>query len=155
MRIHILAVGQRMPSWVQEAVAEYSKRMPPHCRLEFHEIAAGHRGKNADVERILNAEGEALLKAVPKGSRIIALDRTGRQFDTPALAEQMRAWLGDGRDVALLIGGPEGLSPEVTGKSESCWSLSKLTFAHPLVRVLLAEQLYRAWTILENHPYHK
>lgn len=155
MRIHVMAVGQRMPAWVQQAVAEYGKRMPPHCRVEFHEIAAGHRGKNADVERILNAEGEALLKAIPGNCRTIALDRTGKQFDTPALADQMRAWMADGRDVALLIGGPEGLSADVARQSEATWSLSMLTFAHPLVRVLLAEQLYRAWTIIDNHPYHK
>lgn len=155
MRIHVMAVGQRMPSWVQDAVSEYSKRMPPHCRFEFREIAAGHRGKNADVDRILQAEGQALLKAIPKDCRVIALDRTGQQFDTPALAGHLRDWMRDGRDTALLIGGPEGLAADVLQKCDATWSLSSLTFAHPLVRVLLAEQLYRAWTIIDNHPYHK
>ena len=155
MRIHIVAIGQRMPAWVQQAVSEYSKRMPAHCRIEFRELAAEHRGKNADLDRILNSEGASLLKAIPKGCFVIALDRTGKQFDTHALADHFRQWMTDGRDVALLIGGPEGLPTQVLEQSDAVWSLSSLTFAHPLVRVLLAEQLYRAWAITENHPYHK
>ncbi|MGW8246654.1 MAG: 23S rRNA (pseudouridine(1915)-N(3))-methyltransferase RlmH [Acidiferrobacterales bacterium] len=155
MQIYIIAVGQRMPAWVQQGVEEYLKRMPPHCRVQVREVAAVHRGKNADVGRILKSEGESLIKAVPKGCRVIALDRTGKQFDTPALAGYLTEWMADGNDVALLIGGPEGLPNEVLQQSDSVWSLSALTFAHPLVRVVLAEQLYRAWAITENHPYHK
>lgn len=155
MQIHIVAVGQRMPAWVQQGVEEYLKRMPPHCRVLLREVAAVHRGKNADIPRILKAEGESLMRAVPKGSRIIALDRTGKKFDTPALAGYLTDWMADGKDVSLLIGGPEGLPNEVLQQSETTWSLSELTFAHPLVRIVLAEQLYRAWAITENHPYHK
>lgn len=155
MQIYIIAVGQRMPAWVQQGVEEYLKRMPSHCRVQVCEVAAVHRGKNADVNRILKAEGESLIKAVPKGCRMIALDRTGKQFDTPTLAGYLTGWMADGKDVALLIGGPEGLPNEVLQQSESTWSLSALTYAHPLVRVVLAEQLYRAWAITENHPYHK
>ena len=155
MQIHIIAVGQRMPSWVQQGIDEYLKRMPPHCRVQVREVAAVHRGKNADIDRILKAEGEALLKAVPRDCRVIALDRAGKQFDTPTLAGSLSEWMADGRDVALLVGGPEGLPKEVLQQSEATWSLSKLTFPHPLVRVVLAEQLYRAWAITENHPYHK
>lgn len=144
-----------MPSWVQQGVDEYLKRMPPHCRVVVREIPTVHRGKNADVDRILKTEGEALLKAAPKGSRLFALDRVGKQFDTPTLADTLTDWMSTGNDVALLIGGPEGLSEEVLNKCEATWSLSRLTYAHPLVRVVLAEQLYRAWTITTNHPYHK
>jgi 23S rRNA (pseudouridine1915-N3)-methyltransferase len=155
MQIYIVAVGQRMPSWIQQGVEEYLKRMPPHCRVQVREVAAIHRGKNADISRILKAEGDSLTKSVPKGCRMIALDREGKQFDTPALAGYLSEWMADGKDVALLIGGPEGLPGEVLKQCDTVWSLSALTFAHPLVRVVLAEQLYRAWTITENHPYHK
>jgi len=155
MQIHIIAVGQRMPSWVQQGVDEYLKRMPPHCRVQVREVASIHRGKNADIGRILKAEGEALLKAVPKDCRVIALDRAGKQFDTPTLAAYLSEWMAGGRDVALLIGGPEGLSKEVLQQCDATWSLSKFTYAHPLVRIVLSEQLYRAWAITENHPYHK
>jgi 23S rRNA (pseudouridine1915-N3)-methyltransferase len=155
MQIYIIAVGQRMPAWVQQGVEEYLKRMPSHCRVQVREVSSVHRGKNADVSRILKAEGESLTKAVPKGCRILALDRAGIQFDTPTLAKNLTEWMADGKDIALLIGGPEGLSKEVLQQSETVWSLSALTFAHPLVRIVLAEQLYRAWAITENHPYHK
>jgi len=129
--------------------------MPPHCRVSIREIPAVHRGKNADVDRILKSEGEALLKAAPKDGRLFALDRIGIQFDTAKLADNLSDWMSTGNDVAFLIGGPEGLSGDVLKKCEATWSLSQLTFAHPLVRVVLAEQLYRAWTITTNHPYHK
>lgn len=155
MHIYIVAIGQRMPPWVQQGVEEYLKRMPPHCRVQVREVPAVHRGKNADVSRILKAEGESLMKTVPKGCRVIALDREGKQFDTPTLAGYLTEWMADGKDVALLVGGPEGLPREVLQQSDATWSLSALTYAHPLVRVVLAEQLYRAWAITENHPYHK
>lgn len=155
MRIYVVAIGQRMPAWVQQAVNDYSKRMPAHCRVETKEIPAQHRGKNADLKRILQTEGSKLVKAVPRGCYVIALDRTGKQIDTKMLANNLQEWMSAGRDTAFLIGGPEGLSEEVLEKSDISWSLSALTFAHPLVRVVLAEQLYRAWAITENHPYHR
>ncbi len=119
------------------------------------EIPPGKRGKNADISRILDKEGQQLLAAIPKGNRIVTLEVEGKPWTTPKLAQQLERWQLDGRDVALLIGGPEGLAPACIAASEQKWSLSPLTLPHPLVRIMLAEQLYRAWTILNNHPYHK
>jgi 23S rRNA (pseudouridine1915-N3)-methyltransferase len=155
MQIHLIAIGTRMPEWVNAGYHEYAKRLPPACRLRLHEIAAGKRGKNADIGKILREEGERLLKAVPTGTRVIALERTGRARSTEQLAQALATWLADGRDVAWLVGGPEGLSPPVVAAAEELWSLSPLTLPHPLVRVLLAEQLYRAWSLLHNLPYHR
>jgi 23S rRNA (pseudouridine1915-N3)-methyltransferase len=155
MRIHLLSVGTRLPQWVDTACEHYARRMPPHCRFQLTEIPAGKRTKGSDIARILREEGERLLAAVPRDCLVIALERTGKKFDTGLLAERMNDWFAGGRDVALLIGGPEGLSPECLAHADMLWSLSDLTLAHPIARVLLAEQLYRAWSILENQPYHR
>jgi 23S rRNA (pseudouridine1915-N3)-methyltransferase len=155
MQIHIIAVGERMPEWVEAAYAEYAKRLPHECRLTLHEISAGKRSKGADLARLTRDEGARLLAAVPAGSRLVALDRNGRELDTPALAGRIEQQLGAGHDLALLVGGPEGLAPECLAAAHEHWSLSKLTLAHPVVRVVLAEQLYRAWSILKNLPYHR
>lgn len=155
MNIYLIAIGNRMPNWVTCGYEEYSKRLGNDCTLQLIEIAAGKRGKNADIDRILQLEGEQMLKAIPKNSRVIALDVPGQQWDTPALANQIKQWQFDGRAVSLLIGGPEGLAPACLAKAEQSWSLSKLTFPHPLVRIVLAEQLYRAWSLLHGHPYHR
>jgi 23S rRNA (pseudouridine1915-N3)-methyltransferase len=155
MQIHIIAVGSRMPEWVQAGYAEYARRLPRECRLTLHEIPAGKRTKGADLARLTRAEGARQLAAVPPGSRIVALDRTGRVHDTPALAARLEKQLAAGGDLAVLIGGPEGLAPEVVQRADERWSLSALTLAHPLVRVVLAEQLYRAWSILRGLPYHR
>lgn len=155
MRIHIIAVGTRMPAWVNSACEEYARRLPPHCRFEIKEINSGKRTKGSDIARVLRDEGERLLAALPKDCEVIALERTGRQIDTIYMAKQMKQWLSGGRDIALLIGGPEGLSAAFLERADTQWSLSALTLAHPVVRVVLAEQLYRAWSILENHPYHR
>lgn len=155
MKIHLLAVGNRMPEWVEAGYAEYAKRLPRECCLVLHEIPAGKRGKNVDLARLTAEEGERLLAAVPKGARVVALDRTGREHDTESLAGALRAQLGRGGDLALLVGGPEGLSDECLATADERWSLSRLTFAHPVVRVVLAEQLYRAWSIISHKPYHR
>lgn len=155
MKIHLLAVGDRMPEWVETGYAEYTKRMPRECQLVLHEIPAGKRGKNADLARLTAEEGQRLLAAVPKGARVVALDRTGREHDTVQLADKLRAQLASGADLALLVGGPEGLSDECLSAADERWSLSRLTLAHPVVRVVLAEQLYRAWSIIAKHPYHR
>jgi 23S rRNA (pseudouridine1915-N3)-methyltransferase len=155
MKIHLLAVGDRMPGWVEEGFAEYARRLPRECKLVLHEIAAGKRGKNADLARLLADEGKRLWAAVPKGAHVVALDRAGREFDTIQLADKLRDRLGRGGDLALLIGGPEGLSAEALAAADERWSLSRLTLAHPVVRVVLAEQLYRAWSIITKHPYHR
>jgi len=155
MRIQMLAVGSRMPDWVDAGFREYASRMPPECRLELKEINAGKRGKNADTARILSRECDDLLAATSENQRLIALDVRGKAWSTEELARQMDRWMQDGRDVSLMIGGPEGLDKRCRARAEQHWSLSPLTFPHPLVRVIVAEQLYRAWSILRNHPYHR
>jgi 23S rRNA (pseudouridine1915-N3)-methyltransferase len=155
MQIHIIAVGSRMPEWVETAYREYAKRLPRHCRLVLHEIPAARRPKGADLKRLIATEGERVLAAVPKGCRVIALERTGRSLSTAELAEKLQFWMVEGIDSALLIGGPEGLAQTCLKRAAEVWSLSALTLAHPLVRVVLAEQLYRAWSIINKLPYHR
>jgi len=155
MRIHLLSVGNRMPAWVEQGYAEYAKRMPPECALLLKEIAPGQRGKGRSVDKAMADEGARMLKAIPDRSRVIALDVTGRPWSTEKLSSQLAEWMADGRDPVLLVGGPEGLAPECLSRAEQRWSLSPLTFPHPLVRVILAEQLYRAWSLLRGHPYHR
>lgn len=155
MQIHLLAVGERMPAWVTEAFAGYAKRLPHECRLVLHEIPAGKRSKGADLTRLTRDEGTRLLAAIPPGCRIVALDRGGRELDTGQLAAQLQKQLDSSTDLALLVGGPEGLAPACLDAAHERWSLSRLTLAHPLVRVVVAEQLYRAWSILKNLPYHR
>lgn len=155
MRLQLIAVGTRMPEWVQSGFMDYLRRFPKDMPLELIEIPAGKRGKNADIPRILEKEGEQMLATVGKGNRIVTLDIPGVPWQTPMLAQQLERWKQDGRDVSLLIGGPEGLAPACKTAAEQSWSLSPLTLPHPLVRVLVAESLYRAWSITTNHPYHR
>jgi 23S rRNA (pseudouridine1915-N3)-methyltransferase len=155
VKIHLIAVGTRMPDWVQSAYADYAARLPRECRLELREIAAGERGKNADIERLKREEGERVLKALPRGAQAIALDERGEALDSTGWAQALARWRQSGNDMALLIGGPDGHAPEVLARSTTRWSLSRLTLPHPLVRVVVAEQLYRASSILANHPYHR
>jgi 23S rRNA (pseudouridine1915-N3)-methyltransferase len=153
--MQLLSVGRRMPDWVDVAFREYAKRLPTQCSLSLVEIEPGHRGKSASAEVARRTEGGRMLAAIPRGSRVIALDGRGRFWSTEQLAQQLADWMADGRDLALLVGGPEGLAKTCVARAERLWSLSPLTFPHPLVRVILAEQLYRAWSILEGHPYHR
>ncbi len=155
MKLQLVAVGTKMPDWVQTGFMAYLRRFPKDMPLELTEVAAGKRGKNADIRRILEKEGEAMLEAVGKGNRIVTLDIPGQPWETPQLANQLERWKQDGRDVSLLVGGPEGLAPVCKAAAEQSWSLSALTLPHPLVRVLVAESLYRAWSITANHPYHR
>ena len=155
MKLTLFAVGTKMPNWVTQGFSEYSRRFPRDLPFELVEIPAGKRGKNADIVRILEKEGEQLLNAIPKGNRIVTLEVEGKPWNTPQLANQLERWQFDGRDVALLVGGPEGLSPACIKASEQKWSLSSLTLPHPLVRILIAESLYRAWSVNTNHPYHR
>lgn len=143
-----------MPVWVNTGFVEYQRRFPSDFPMELIEIPAGKRGKNADIRRILEKEGEQMLVAAGK-SRIVILDPPGKMFSTPQLAERIESWKLDGRDVALLVGGPEGLSPACKDVANESWSLSALTLPHPLVRVVVAESLYRAWSLTTNHPYHR
>lgn len=155
MRIQVIAVGNKMPIWVSQGVEEYLRRFPSDFSVSFTEITAGKRGKNADITRILNKEGEQMLAAVGKGHRIVSLEVKGKPWTTPQLASQIEIWQRDGRDVSLLIGGPEGLAPECINAAEQRWSLSPLTLPHPMVRIIVAESLYRAWSVNQNHPYHR
>jgi 23S rRNA (pseudouridine1915-N3)-methyltransferase len=155
MRVRIIAVGTKMPSWVLEATQDYLKRFPREWAVEFVEIALGHRGKGQDTAKAIAKEGESMLAAIDDREQVVALDVQGKSWSTEQLSQQMQNWQMDARNVALLVGGPDGLAPACLARAEQRWSLSALTLPHPLVRVLLAEQLYRGWSILKNHPYHK
>lgn len=155
MRIKIIAVGTRMPAWVEQGYGEYAKRLPRDFAVEVVELPLGPRGKNAPVQKAIAKEGEQILAAIPAGDRVIALDVKGKPWSTEQLAGNLAGWRMEGDNVSLLIGGPDGLAPECLARAQARWSLSALTLPHPLVRIVLIEQLYRAWTILHNHPYHK
>ncbi len=155
MKVRIIAVGGKMPAWVNQGYTEYAKRLPTDFQLELVEIALGHRGKSADPARAIRQEGDQMLAAIPKGDRVIALEVLGRPWSTEQLAERVEHWRMEGCNISLLIGGPDGLDPRCASRADQKWSLSALTLPHPLVRVLLAEQLYRAWTLMQGHPYHK
>ena len=155
MRIRLICVGTKMPAWVTSGYQEYAKRLPADLKLELVEIAPGHRGKGADVRRAIDKESRQILAALGKDERVVALDVEGRQWNTEQLAERLSEWQMGGQNIALLIGGPDGLSQECLALAQQRWSLSNLTFPHPLVRVILAEQIYRAWSLLNNHPYHR
>lgn len=155
MKIKLIAVGTRMPSWVNDGYNEYARRLPAEFSLELIEVALGQRGKNADIDRIIKREGEQMLASVDSSDYVIALEVNGRDWSTEKLAKQAEVWQMAGRNVVLLVGGPDGLSDACRARADQQWSLSPLTLPHPLVRVLLAEQLYRAWSITRNHPYHR
>lgn len=155
MRIHLITVGTRLATWVNQGYDEYSRRMPAEVSLNLIEIPVARRGKNADIARLMDDEGKRMLAAIPKGAAVIALDEGGRQWSTRQLAQQLDQWMQDVRDLALLVGGPDGLAPACRERAATSWSLSSLTLPHPLVRIVVAEQLYRAWTILNHHPYHR
>ena len=155
MNIFLISVGNRMPGWVRQGYQEYARRISGELNLNLIEIAPGKRGKNADLARTLNDEGERMLKAIPKGCRVITLEIEGRAWSTQQLARKMGNWLEAGGDLALLVGGPEGLAESCRQRADSRWSLSPLTLPHPLVRVLISEQIYRALSLLRNHPYHR
>ena len=155
MQLQVAAVGQRMPGWVNDAWHEYARRMPPGLSLSLREIALSKRGKNADTKRLTATESQALIESMTDRARVIALDVKGQSWSTEQLAQKLEEWMGDGRDVGFMIGGPDGIAPEVLQRADTRWSLGPLTLPHPLVRVVLAEQLYRAWTITQNHPYHR
>lgn len=155
MRISVIAVGTRMPAWVSEGIAEYTKRLPRELKLVWSEIPLARRGKESSAQKLCAAEGEQILKAISPGEQVIALDVAGKRVSTVQLAEQLEIWKMSGDSCSFLVGGPDGLSPACLARADQCWSLSDLTLPHPLVRVLIAEQLYRAWTITVNHPYHR
>ncbi len=144
-----------MPAWVIEACREYEKRLPKELGLSVLELPLATRNKTNSIAKIKQAEGEALLSAIPEKSLIVALDMRGKSISTETLASKLSDWQMHNQDVSILIGGPDGLSESCLQAAGERWSLSAMTLPHPMVRVLLTEQLYRAWTILINHPYHK
>ena len=155
MQIRLLTIGQKMPAWVEQGYQEYAKRFPRDFRLELVEVVAAKRGKNADIARITEQEGQALLAQIKPSDWVVVLDVKGKTFSTPQLAENIEHWQQHHPNVVLLVGGPEGLSQECIARANQKWSLSGLTFPHPMVRVIVAEALYRAWSVTVNHPYHR
>jgi 23S rRNA (pseudouridine1915-N3)-methyltransferase len=155
MQIHLISVGNRMPGWIKTGYDGYAKRLPRECELILKEIPLAQRGKNCDVAKLIKEEGERMNAAIPVGSHIVALEVTGKSWTTPELSLALKRWLESGKHTVLLIGGPDGLADSAKVRASELWSLSPLTFPHPLVRIIVAEQLYRAWSILHNHPYHR
>ena len=155
MRARLIAVGERMPAWVAEGFGEYRKRLAHDLPLELIELKPGLRGKGRDDSRAMADEGAAILAALPRDTHVVALDGRGKTWSSEELATQLAAWRMSGRDLAFLIGGPDGHAAEVLTRADQRWSLGPLTLPHMLVRLVLAEQLYRATTLLVGHPYHR
>lgn len=155
MNIELLAAGSKSPAWVAEGFGEYCKRFPRDWQLRLTELPIAKRGRGASVERLKAEEGEKMFAAMKPGAKLIAMDRSGEIWNTEQLARELEEWRVDSRHLQIMIGGPDGLSDQCLAAAHHTWSLSNLTFPHLLVRVIVAEQLYRAWSILNNHPYHK
>jgi 23S rRNA (pseudouridine1915-N3)-methyltransferase len=155
LKLVILAVGHKMPDWITNGFDEYAKRMPPELRIELKEIKPEQRSSGRNAESVMAAEKQRIEAALPKNARVIALDERGRDWTTMQLAQALPGWQQDGRDVAFVIGGADGLAPDVKARADIMLRISSLTLPHGMVRVLLAEQLYRAWSITQNHPYHR
>ena len=154
MKLLLIAVGQRPPAWADAAYADFAKRFPPEMRLELKAVKAETRGSKT-APQLMAAEAQRIDAATPRGVRRVVLDERGERQTTATLAARMKAWLGDGRDVAFFVGGPDGLDPALKASADETLRLSDLTLPHAFVRVLLAEALYRAWTVLTKHPYHR
>lgn len=155
MQARLLAIGERMPRWVADGFAEYAKRLSHDLPLDLIEIRPGPRGKGRDPARAIRTEGAALLASLPKATHVVALDGRGSTWSSADLAVQLARWRMGGHSVALLVGGPDGHAAEVLQRADQRWSLGPLTLPHMLVRLIVAEQLYRAMTILNGHPYHR
>lgn len=154
MKLLLVAVGQRQPGWADTAYTDFAKRFPPEMRLELKAVKAETRGSKT-AEQLMAAEAVRLSAALPKGARRVVLDERGTRLTTVQLSERMTLWMGDGRDVAFIVGGPDGLDAALKQSADETWRLSDLTLPHAFVRVWLAEALYRAWTVMVNHPYHR
>lgn len=155
MKVRLVAVGERMPAWVETGFTEYARRLNDDVRLELVEVPAIKRTKSSDLIRIRETEGERMIAALHPDDRVIAMDVRGKALSTEAMAGELRRTLPEGRNIALLVGGPEGLAECALARAGERWSLSSLTLPHPLVRVLIAEQVYRCWSLLRGHPYHR
>ncbi|MBV8500635.1 MAG: 23S rRNA (pseudouridine(1915)-N(3))-methyltransferase RlmH [Paucibacter sp.] len=155
MRLVLAAVGQRQPAWADAAYEDFAKRFPPELRLELKAIKAEPRTSGKTAEQMMAAEAQRIEAVIPKGARRIILDERGERRTTMQLAERLELWMGEGRDAVLIIGGPDGLAPALKATADETLRLSDLTLPHAFARVLLAEGLYRAWTVMVNHPYHR
>ncbi len=155
MKLLVVAVGQRQPGWAEEAWTDFAKRFPPEMRLELKALKAEPRSSGKTAVQCMAAEALRFEAALPKGARRVVLDERGTRLTTAQLAQRLLAWRGEGRDAALLIGGPDGLDATLKATAEETLRLSDLTLPHAFVRVLLAEALYRAWSLLDGHPYHR
>ena len=155
MRIHLITVANKAPAWVVDGYNEYAKRMPPEARLELVEVKPEPREGGKTPAQMMAAEAKRILAAVPKGATLVALDERGRDTSTKALAQLLESWLAGGSDVALIVGGPDGLAPEIKSNASVLLRLSSLTLPHALVRVVLAEAMYRGWSVVKGHPYHR
>ncbi len=155
MRLVLVAVGQRQPAWADAAYEDFAKRFPPELKLELKAVKAEPRTSGKTAEQMMVAEATRIEAAIPKGARRIILDERGERRTSMQLAERLKLWMGEGRDAALIIGGPDGLSPALKSTADETLRLSDLTLPHAFARVLLAEGLYRAWTVMTGHPYHR
>lgn len=156
MRIHLLAIGRRVPSWVEAGYRDYARRLPRECRLHLVELPLARRSRPRDVARAVAREGELMQAAIPAGAWTVAVDERGAAWRTREVAGRLSRWMHEGRDdVALLVGGPDGLARGCLQRAQERWSLSPLTLPHGLVRIIIAEQIYRAWSLLRHHPYHR
>jgi 23S rRNA (pseudouridine1915-N3)-methyltransferase len=155
VKINIIAIGNKMPAWAEEASLDFIKRMPAEIKINSILLPLIKRGKNPDIPRIVRDESRKILSAIPKGSTLVVLDVLGQSVTTMKLSSLLESWLQHGQDVSIVIGGPDGVSDELLSASSLKISLSALTFPHTLARVILLEQIYRAWSILNNHPYHR
>ncbi len=155
MHIRLLAVGDRQPSWVDEAFAAYTARLPREWQFRLDVIPTVRRQKNDKSKQAMEAEGERILGKLSPAERVVLLDERGREFDSNGLARKLQDWQADGRDLCFVIGGPDGVSEACKQRADFSWSLSQLTLPHGLARVLLSEQLYRAWSLQAGHPYHR
>lgn len=155
MKINLIAVGNKMPDWVELASNDYAKRLPAEIKINSILLPLIKRGKNPDIPRIIRDESRKILASLPKESLLVVLDVVGKSVTTMQLSSILEKWLQQGQDVSIVIGGPDGVSEELLAKASLKLSLSALTFPHPLVRIILLEQIYRAWSILNNHPYHR
>lgn len=155
MQLIIAAVGHKMPAWIEDGFGEYAKRMPPECRIHLKEIKPVERSGSKTAETVMALERGKIEAAIPKGARIVALDERGKDLTTVQLSQLLTQWQQDGRDVTFVIGGADGLDAGFKASADLLVRVSSLTLPHGMVRVLLAEQLYRAWSITQNHPYHR
>ena len=155
LRLSLITASNRQPEWIELGAEDYAKRLRGRCTLELKSVPFERRTATTPAERAIQDEGERMLAAIPTGAHVVALLEKGKPWSTKELAAKLEQWMQRGAPVCFLVGGPDGLSPTCVARANETWSLSNLTLPHGLVRVVVAEALYRAWSLLENHPYHR